>query len=369
MPFERSITEVITISLCMIIKDEEDVLDRCLQSVCDLVDEINIVDTGSKDKSIEIANKYTNRVFHFPWNNSFADARNESFKHATKDYIFYMDADDVLLKSDRENFKQMKETLDPSTDAVSMYYHAGVDEFNNVTLKYRRNRLVKRARNFIWKGKCHNYLEVSGKILDSDIAITHLKEGHSNERNLQIYKDRIKRKEAFSPRDYFYYGNELRENGYHNEAIDAYIKRLAQKDGWKEEKIFSAIFKADCYRLIQEEELELSSLLEALTLSLYPRAEITARIGFHYQQRRYFIDAILWYMLALRAHQVNDRGLFYPPYYTWYPHQQLCICFYNLQLFEDAYYHNEKALKFRQDDLLLFHKEMLKKFTKNKSRQ
>src|SRR5690606_26419850 len=123
---------MVTISLCMIVKNEEAVLARCLDTVKDLVDEINIVDTGSTDRTVEIANQYTDRVFHFAWTGKFADARNESFKYATKDYILYLDADDVLLEPDRQKFMHLKETLDPAVDSVSMYYDAGTDEFGNV---------------------------------------------------------------------------------------------------------------------------------------------------------------------------------------------------------------------------------------------
>src|SRR5690625_5171034 len=133
---------MITISLCMIVKDEEEVLGRCLDSVKDVVDEINIVDTGSTDKTMEIAKAYTNRIFTFEWTGKFKDARNESFKYATKEYILYLDADDVLLGEDKKKLKDLKETLDPAVDSVSMYYNAGIDEYGNVTLTYRRNRLL-----------------------------------------------------------------------------------------------------------------------------------------------------------------------------------------------------------------------------------
>lgn len=146
---------MITISLCMIVKNEEAVLGRCLDTIHDLVDEINIIDTGSTDRTVEIAQQYTDRVFFFAWTGRFADARNESFRHATKDYILYLDADDVILDADREKLRQLKETLDPSVDSVSMYYDAGTDEFGNVTLRYRRNRLVKRSMNYRWEGDCH----------------------------------------------------------------------------------------------------------------------------------------------------------------------------------------------------------------------
>ena len=176
---------LVTISLCMIVKNEEEVLARCLDTVKDIVDEINIVDTGSTDKTVEIAKRYTDRVFFFEWIGDFAAARNESFKHATKDYILYLDADDVLLEEDQKKLKELKETLDPSVDSVSMYYDAGTDEFGNVTLRYRRNRLVKREKNFKWKGDCHQYLEVFGNIINADISVTHKKKTYLFSKSLQ----------------------------------------------------------------------------------------------------------------------------------------------------------------------------------------
>lgn len=87
---------MITISLCMIVKDEEQVLERCLDSVKELVDEIVIVDTGSTDATKDIAARYTDRLFHFEWNHDFSAARNFSFRQATQDYILWLDADDEL---------------------------------------------------------------------------------------------------------------------------------------------------------------------------------------------------------------------------------------------------------------------------------
>lgn len=230
---------MVTVSLCMIVKNEEEVLARCLDSVYHLVDEINIVDTGSTDQTIDIAKKYTDRVFHFEWTGKFKDARNESFKHATMDYIFFMDADDVLMENDQLKFKQLLGSLDSNVDSVSMYYNAGLDDFGNVTLFYRRNRLVKRNRQFKWKGDCHNYLEVYGNIINSDIAVTHKKSSHSTGRNLSIYETKIKNGDSFTPRDYFYYGNELKENGHFEKAVESYTKNINMREGWKEDKLYA----------------------------------------------------------------------------------------------------------------------------------
>lgn len=81
---------MVTISLCMIVKNEEDVIARCLESVKDLVDEINIVDTGSTDNTKKIVKQFTNRIFEFEWVHHFAQARNFSFQQATQDYILWL---------------------------------------------------------------------------------------------------------------------------------------------------------------------------------------------------------------------------------------------------------------------------------------
>ena len=93
---------MISLSLCMIVKNEEMVLKRCLDSVKNIVDEIIIVDTGSTDKTKDIAKKFTKNIYDFKWIDDFAAARNYSFSKATKEYIMWLDADDVILKKDRE---------------------------------------------------------------------------------------------------------------------------------------------------------------------------------------------------------------------------------------------------------------------------
>ncbi len=95
---------MITISLCMIVKNEEKVLARCLESVKDIVDEIIIVDTGSTDKTKEIAYRYTQNVYDFEWIHDFSAARNYSFSKATKDYQMWLDADDIITEENRKKY-------------------------------------------------------------------------------------------------------------------------------------------------------------------------------------------------------------------------------------------------------------------------
>ncbi len=94
-----------SLSVCMIVKDEEKDLPTALSSIKGLADEIIVVDTGSKDGTVAIAQSCGARVFHFAWCDDFSAARNESLKHATKDFILWLDGDDELRKEDHRKIK------------------------------------------------------------------------------------------------------------------------------------------------------------------------------------------------------------------------------------------------------------------------
>ncbi|WP_254438492.1 glycosyltransferase family 2 protein [Paenibacillus sp. DCT19] len=115
---------MITISLCMIVKNEERTLARCLDSVSGIVDEIIIVDTGSSDRTMDVAAQYTDQVYTYEWQDDFAAARNYSFEQATQEYILWLDADDVLLPGDQAKLRTLKEQLpsDGETEAVVLNY-------------------------------------------------------------------------------------------------------------------------------------------------------------------------------------------------------------------------------------------------------
>jgi len=96
-----------TISLCMIVKNEEEWLQRCLDSIKGLVDEIIIVDTGSTDNTKEIAKKFKAKIFDFTWKDNFADARNFSISKATGSWILWLDADETIAQKDHSLLKKL----------------------------------------------------------------------------------------------------------------------------------------------------------------------------------------------------------------------------------------------------------------------
>src|SRR5690625_6760790 len=103
--------------------------------------------------------------------------------------------------------------------------------------------------------------------MKADIANTHKKTAHAVGRNLDIYKERIRNDEDFTPRDYFYYGNELRENGHYKEAIENYSKNIQLKEGWIEVKVYACINRAYCYRILGGHETELTNFLVNVVIS------------------------------------------------------------------------------------------------------
>jgi glycosyltransferase involved in cell wall biosynthesis len=141
----------------MIVKNEEELLHQCLESVKDICDEVIIVDMGSTDKTKEIAKQFTKKIIDFKWMDDFAAARNFAFSHATMDYILWLDAGDTLLKEDQLKFKELKTNLNHTIDVVSLIYNIDFDEFGNPSLNYRSNRLVKREKYFHWVGPVHEY--------------------------------------------------------------------------------------------------------------------------------------------------------------------------------------------------------------------
>jgi glycosyltransferase involved in cell wall biosynthesis len=113
----------------MIVKDEEEYLGRCLDPIKDFVDEIIIIDTGSIDKTKEIAKKYTKDVFDFTWSNNFSDARNFSLSKATKDWILVLDADEIISRRDMQRLK--KELEGPDYDGYLLIQRNYSDDMAN----------------------------------------------------------------------------------------------------------------------------------------------------------------------------------------------------------------------------------------------
>lgn len=162
-----------SVSLCMIVKNEAATLAECLRSVGDLAGEAIVVDTGSSDDTAAIARSLGARVIHFDWVDDFAAARNESIRHATGDWIFWMDADDRLSATDRTRLKQALVSGQADVYAANIVSGEPGDRLKTVGqhLRLFRNR---RGLRFIYP--IHETLDLSAggvTVADTNISITH----------------------------------------------------------------------------------------------------------------------------------------------------------------------------------------------------
>lgn len=335
---------MITISLCMIVRDEEDVLARCLKSVRGIPDEIIIVDTGSLDRTKEIALEMGAKVFDFAWIDNFSAARNASFDQATMDYILWLDADDVLDEENRQAFIALKETLDPALDTVMMRYHVAFDKAGRPTYTFFRERLVRRAAGMRWKGCVHEAIDTRGNAVHSDIAVRHekMKQGDPG-RNLRIYEKMLAQGEALEPRHRYYYARELFANGRDEEAIALLDAIIDDENTWVENRIEACRDLSLCYLRAQNLDRALLSLARSFALG-GPRAEICCDMGGIWLDRGRYEDAIFWYKVAPECPPSDKSGGFALPDSRGYiPYLQLCLCYDHIGRHDLAELYNDKA--------------------------
>ena len=321
----------------MIVKNEEKVLDRCLASIFDLMDEIIIVDTGSTDRTKEIAGKYTGRIYDFAWCDDFSKARNFAFEKAACDYIYSADADEVL---DNEKFRLLKENLMPEVEIVQMYY--GNQLANGTVYNFDRElrpKLFKRLRNFVWTEPVHETVRLLPLVYDSEIEITHKPEHNHGDRDITIFEQLLARGEALSKRLTDFYARELFVAGTKEQLIHA-------KD------YFISIVKdseTDADRLKTALAVVVRSCFEAgdvLTMYQYAMkdaaseasSEVCCILGEYYQNRQDYEEAILWFYNAAYEQQsiLNIR------YQREIPLEGLIACYHALSMSEqEAYYQKE----------------------------
>ena len=340
-----------TLSLCMIVKNEEDVIGGCLECVSDIFDEIIVVDTGSEDKTRDIVKKYTKNLYYFKWIEDFAAARNYAFSKATKDYIMWLDADDIILDKDKEKIKELKINMDKSIDMVMMKYNTSFDSDGNVTFSYYRERIFKRSKKFRWIGEIHEVIPLEGNIIYSDAAISHKKlKNNDPKRNLRIFENMIANGKELDPRQQFYYARELYYNKRYEDAINTFNNFLDSGKGWVENCINACQDLSYCYYAISESKKALNACFRSFEFD-EPRAEICCDIGKYFLDREQYNQAIFWYELAL-TRKINESsgGFILLDCYNFIPYIQLCLCYFRIGDIKKSKEYNDKAASIKPND-------------------
>ena len=237
--------EGMRLSLCMIVRDEEEMLPRTLEAIKPAVDEIIIVDTGSSDATIEIAKSFGATVIEREWTGSFSEARNASLEAATGDWFLYLDADEVLVSEDVDRLR----SLLGQTWREAFYLHETNftgDEGNGVSVVHSALRLFRNRPNYRFSGRLHEQIAyhlpayLPERIAQSPVRVNHygylgvVRESKDKaRRNLELLLAQQRETPAHALGGFFYYnlGSEYFANGEIDKAVEQLETAVARVDG------------------------------------------------------------------------------------------------------------------------------------------
>ena len=316
---------MITFSLCMIVKNEESNLEKCLNCLKDLMDEMIIVDTGSTDNTKQIAKSYGASVYDFEWVDDFSKARNYAFSKAKGDYIYSADADEIIDKANIEEFKKLKIALsEPSEDLpidiVQMYYCGQTIGKEKSVYNFDRElrpKLFRRIRNFVWENPIHEQIRTNPVIFDSEIEIIHNQSENHAKRDLAIFRKAIDRGDIISSKLLDFYVRELYMAGSQEDlkkAGDFMISVTESENSSIDDIRKASIILARCARLSGDIQSLMKFAIKEVSSGC--SSEICCELGDYYMDNDDPLEASLWYYNAafeqkpvLDIHTATDRAL------------------------------------------------------------
>lgn len=249
-----------TVAVAMIVKNEEALLARCLESVKGLP--IYIVDTGSQDRTVEIARQYTDNVYlDYVWADSFGEARNWVKSKVKEDFILSIDADEQLLCS-IEEVKRVVQLADK-------FVACGMIAEGEQKLGFFFGRLFRNSPDIFWVQDVHNHLNMSGEgehIGDVRIMFGY-SPAHNNDpdRTLRILEKTV-REEKEPSRNLYYLGREYWYKRRYNECIET-LKRYLQVSKWNAERADAYLIASQAHHIIGRVEEAKLYCLQAINLN------------------------------------------------------------------------------------------------------
>ncbi len=336
------------ISLCMIVRNEEAVLGRCLDSVADLVDEIILVDTGSTDNTKAVAAEYAAKIYDFPWCDDFSAARNYAISQAVGDYWLWLDADDVIEGENHEKLRKILEA--PEADMVFLPYWLSFDAAGTPQMISRRERIFRRSRGYRFTGAVHEAVVPSGSIRYGDAAVSHRKlHAGDPDRNLHIYQKLLLSGKRFSPREQYYYARELCDHGAYRAALPVLEQFLQEGRGWTPDNIGACLLAGRCYARLEQHDEAMQSLFRSFCYGI-PQPEICCEIGGLFLERQQYSQAAFWYHLAIETGHQPHEGFWRQECCDYLPAIQLCVCYDRMGDISTAAAYNALAGSFRRGD-------------------
>lgn len=338
-----------TLSLCMIVKNEEAVLARALSTAAVYADEIIIVDTGSNDGTVDTARRFTDKVYSFKWAEDFAAARNYAVSKSTCDYWMWLDADDIVSLDSARKISRIKNSLDGSVDIVMLPYVLETDAAGKPIFSYYRERIIRRGAGLEWKGRVHEAVELRGTVVKRAPFILHAKPTGrlGGTRNLDIYKKMVADGETFSPRDTYYHARELYYNGETENAAARFREFIDMPNGFVANRIDACIMLSRCYAKLGRDAA--APLFESFKFGL-PTGEACCEIGLWFFGKSEYRTAIYWFERAAALKPDPDSGAFVDKdCYGFLPFVWLTVCHDRQGDVASAYKWHLRAKKLRPD--------------------
>ncbi len=329
-----------TLSLCMIVKDEEQFLPMCLDSVKDYVDEIIIVDTGSTDRTVEIAEKYNAKIYHHPWENSFSKARNYSLKYATSNWILILDADEELDAKDAPGLK----TVIRECDADLLYLQVLDKTIEGEIVSVSNSvRVFKNHLGIKYEGTVHNYLQYNGNTRITDIKLFHYGYNLDEEkmerkfvRTSSLLREQIK-KDPSNPMPHHFLAIAFSGRNMNDECIDEALKAIKL---FEQNSINTEVKLLTCYTasvaFYNKNDLVNAEYYALKSVNSYPDYLdgyfILSSIYMRQKEYGKCIKATIKYLTTLEKIRSNPAGTLRIPYNNihnaWHAHTRLAIvCF------------------------------------------
>ena len=341
-----------TLGLTMIVKNESEVLARALDGVKDIADEIVIVDTGSTDNTVEIARKYTDKVYTFDWISDFSVARNFGISKLTTDYFMWLDADDIVPQSTALEISRLMRKRSMTADIIMMPYVTATDKQGNPTFLYHRERILRHTPQNIFKGAVHEAVELDGKIITLNFPIVHSKpkDRDNGTRNLDIYERLLNGGHELTPRERYYYARELLYNGRTSDAANELAIFIHGDGGFTQNKADACLLLSECYGSLGDGESAMQAALYRFNFTP-PDGEGCCRIAALFFDRGDYMTAAYWYKLALRCKpNINSGAFVQADYYGLIPLVWLSVCYDRLGDIKKAYGYHRRAKKIRPSD-------------------
>jgi tetratricopeptide (TPR) repeat protein len=310
-----------TLSAALIVKNEERALGRALVSIRDAVDEIVVVDTGSTDRTKEIARNFTDRVYDFEWTEDFAAARQFSFDRATGDWVFWLDADDIVVHADR--IRAALRAAERGTDCFWWKYVYGQDQYGNPTCELWRERCVRRSGAFRWEGKVHEYLAGSSgpsAVRDPDVLVLHRPDRERRaarpRRNIEILQAEYREAGGNPPpRTLFYLGNEHFDLDELDDAL-LFYQRFVPLADWQDERCVAQLKIASIYRRQGQHDRALEAGLQALkSRPDWPTVAFGLAETYYYLQD--WSKVVHWAEIGQLLPAPDTAGIVYPMEYRY----------------------------------------------------